>query len=380
MRCPRCGFDLISGTHCFACGYRVPPTGKEAEDSLPDAEFKASGAAIRFVLKLFFVSALFISSIFLYIIIPSPQDAVSPALSSDVPWEVAIPVTATRQGEGQSSANPDPVTTTTQPPSTSILTTLPLDTRNHYLSWMRAHTTEGENFLVAKWERSRAILKKNDLTDDNILRAFLYVPREYFARRYNRKKAYDDTAIPIGHGQTISGPHMVSHMTQSIEPRRQDRILEIGTGSGYQSALLSELSDHVYTIEIVSALYAETDVIYRRLQKDYPEYGNIQRRNADGYFGWKEFAPFQKIIVTAGIDHIPPPLLRQLAPNGIMVIPVGPPSGQTVLRIVKKQNPDGTFTFERTDIYRGRKVIFVPFTAPKGGVHNLRNSVPEGDR
>ena len=167
---------------------------------------------------------------------------------------------------------------------------------------------------------------------------------------------------------------MVSHMTQSIEPERGDRILEIGTGSGYQSALLSELSDHVYTIEIVPALFRETDGIYRRLSKRYPEYASIIRKNGDGYFGWVQYAPFRKIIVTAGIDHIPPPLLRQLAPNGIMVIPVGPPSGQTVLRIVKRPAPGGGFTFERSDIYRGRKVIFVPFTSSGGSRYSLDDS------
>ena len=156
--------------------------------------------------------------------------------------------------------------------------------------------------------------------------------------------------------------------------RADDRILEIGTGSGYQSALLSELCDHVYTIEIVAPLYRETDSIYRSLTARYPEYDSILRKNADGYFGWVQYAPFQKIIVTAGIDHIPPPLLRQLAPNGVMVIPVGLPSGQTVLRIVKRPVPGGGFTFERSDIYHGSKVIFVPFTSTGGVRHSLGDS------
>ncbi|MEI6876596.1 MAG: protein-L-isoaspartate O-methyltransferase, partial [Spirochaetota bacterium] len=138
-----------------------------------------------------------------------------------------------------------------------------------------------------------------------------------------------------------------------------------------QSALLSELSDEVYTIEIVAGLAAETDAIYKKLEKSYPEYLGVERKNADGYYGWPEHAPFHKIIVTAGIDHIPPPLLAQLAPDGVMVIPVGPPTGQTVLKVVKKSLPGGGFSFERSDIYHGRKVIFVPFTAQSGKAHSL---------
>ncbi len=248
---------------------------------------------------------------------------------------------------------------------------VPTNSKKDYIAWMLAHTDETRDFLEKKWNRAQSIIGIKDIYGEGPLRAFLYTPREYFARDFNIKKAYDNTAIPIGYGQTISGPHMVSHMTSAIAPGRTDRILEIGTGSGYQSAVLSELSDHVYTIEIVTPLYKETDGIYRKLSKRYPEYASITRKNADGYNGWLEYAPFQKIVVTAGIDHIPPPLLRQLAPNGIMVIPVGPPSGQTVLRIVKRPAPGGGFTFERSDLYRGRKVVFVPFTSQGGARHSL---------
>lgn len=259
-------------------------------------------------------------------------------------------------------------------PSPRISEDLPTKSKKAYIEWMLAHSDESRPMLEKKWDRAQILFTNKDITSQSLLRAFLYTPREYFARRFNLKKAYENTAIPIGYGQTISGPHMVANMTQSIEPRRADRILEVGTGSGYQSALLSELCNHVYTIEIVTPLYRETDNIYRSLAAHYPEYDAILRKNADGYFGWVQYAPFQKIIVTAGIDHIPPPLLRQLAPNGVMVIPVGPPSGQTVLRIVKHPVPGGGFTFERSDIYHGSKVIFVPFTSADGVRHSLGDS------
>jgi protein-L-isoaspartate(D-aspartate) O-methyltransferase len=171
---------------------------------------------------------------------------------------------------------------------------------------------------------------------------------------------------------------MVSRMTQSIDPQPKDRILEIGTGSGYQAAVLSELSNFVYTIEIVPELVRENEDIYKNWETDYPQYKNIKRKVDDGYYGWAEFAPFDKIIVTCGIDHIPPPLLQQLAPGGIMVIPVGPPSGQTVLKITKTVAPDGSVRLEREDIYKGKRkdIVFVPFTKQGKGVHSLKDDKP----
>ena len=255
----------------------------------------------------------------------------------------------------------------------------PVGSRQAYIDWMAPRTGETPDALGRKWDRAQILLKHGDLVDREVLAAFLYTPREFFARRYNYRKAYEDTAIPIGHGQTISGPRMVTMMTQGLSPRPGERVLEIGTGSGYQSALLSELCDDIWTVEIVAPLYAETDAIYRRLEARFPEYGEIRRRNADGYFGWIEGAPFQKIIVTAGIDHVPPPLLRQLAPGGVMIIPVGPPTGQTMLRIMKKRLPGGGFKFERSDLFKGRKVIFVPFTSGPGASHNLDDGSAGGD-
>ncbi len=248
----------------------------------------------------------------------------------------------------------------------------PLTPKRDYISWMRANTNQGEKYLSARWDRAQTILRLENIKNQRVLEAFLLTPREYFCR--DPRRAYESAALPIGYGQTISGPHMVARMTDYLNPEPEHKVLEIGTGSGYQAAVLSQLSNHVYTIEIVSALGRETDAIYRKHLDRFPEYGNIHRKIGDGYYGWPEYAPFDRIIVTCGIDHVPPELLRQLAPGGIMVIPVGPPSGQTILHIVKRVSKDGTVALEREDIFHGRrKEIFVPFTANEGGVHTERN-------
>jgi protein-L-isoaspartate(D-aspartate) O-methyltransferase len=152
-------------------------------------------------------------------------------------------------------------------------------------------------------------------------------------------------------------------------------VLEIGTGSGYQSAYLANLTDKVWTIEIIKPLAERTRGIYNSLiGRGYTEFEAINSKSVDGYFGWEEAAPFDKIIVTCGIDHIPPPLLQQLKAPGMMVIPVGPPGAQHILKVAKEQQEDGTLTVARTDIYRGRIVPFVPFTKLEGdvikGTHN----------
>ncbi len=251
----------------------------------------------------------------------------------------------------------------------------PSNNYDAYLAWMLTNTDQSEAYLKAKWERAQSLLtwsKYPDITEKKVLEAFLRTPREYFCRVYNKPKAYANAAIPIGYGQTISGPHMVSRMTNSMNPQPEHKVLEIGTGSGYQSAVLAELTNKVYTIEIVEPLAAETDQIYKDLYANYPEYQNIKRKADDGYYGWPEYAPFDRIIVTAGIDHIPPPLLQQLAPNGMMVIPVGPPAGQKILKITKRVAADGTITLDREDIFAGTGAdqhIFVPFTKKGGGTH-----------
>jgi protein-L-isoaspartate(D-aspartate) O-methyltransferase len=154
-----------------------------------------------------------------------------------------------------------------------------------------------------------------------------------------------------------------------------EKVLEIGTGSGYQGAYLAYLTDKVWTVEIIKPLAERTRATYDKLiAEGYTEFKGIQSKNADGYYGWEEAGPFDKIIVTCGIDHIPPPLLQQLKVGGMMVIPVGPPGAQRVLKVTKEKGPDGEIKVTRSDIYGGRIVPFVPFTKLEGneikGTHN----------
>lgn len=253
----------------------------------------------------------------------------------------------------------------------SLEGTVPLDSKQAYMDYMLANTNEDERYLSQRWDRAQVAIGYGDFQIDRIREAFLLTPREHFAREWNSERVYDHAYLGIGYGQTISGPHIVITMTESLNPQPDHKVLEIGTGSGYQSAFLSRLSNHVYTIEIVEPLATSTDEIYSELTDEYPMYGNVSRKVDDGYYGWEEFAPFDKIIVTAGIDHIPPDLIRQLAPGGTMVIPVGPPSGQTILAVTKVVEEDGLVRLLRDDIYDGRlKDVFVPFTSSEGGTHN----------
>jgi protein-L-isoaspartate(D-aspartate) O-methyltransferase len=251
----------------------------------------------------------------------------------------------------------------------------PLDDRQKFVDWMVKNRGEDAKFLGERFDRYRHMVANRDLLDERNKQAFLLTPREDFVLKPNLPRAYDSAYLDIGYGVTISGPHLVGRMTTAIDVQPGEKVLEIGTGSGYQSAYLSHLTDKVFTIEIIKPLAARTRGIYDDLiGQGYTEYKSITTENADGYYGWEANAPFDKIIVTCGIDHIPPSLLRQLQPNGIMVIPVGPPGAQHVLKVVKKQRSDGTFEIARSDIYNGKIVPFVPFTKLEGdaivGTHN----------
>lgn len=243
----------------------------------------------------------------------------------------------------------------------------PMVDRQTFIDWMVKNRGESPEYLGERFDRFLHMVRNQDLYTQKDKLAFLLTPREKFCRVPNLARAYDSAFLDIGYGVTISGPHLVGRMTSAIDVNRGERVLEIGTGSGYQSAMLSYLTDQVFTIEIIKPLATRTRGIYDSLISDgYSEYQAIISENADGYYGWSEHAPFDKIIVTCGIDHIPPSLLQQLQPDGVMVIPVGPPGAQHVLKVIKRQRPDGKFQIIRSDIYNGRIVPFVPFTKLEG--------------
>ncbi|MDR7520067.1 MAG: protein-L-isoaspartate(D-aspartate) O-methyltransferase [Armatimonadota bacterium] len=191
-------------------------------------------------------------------------------------------------------------------------------------------------------------IRARGIRDERVLRAMLTVPRHRFVEARYLAQAYNDHPLPIGYGQTISQPYIVALMSEQAAVRPGHRVLEIGTGSGYQAAILAELTDQVYTIEIIEPLARAAEQRLRDLG-----YRLVRTRIGDGYLGWPEAAPFDAILVTAAPDHVPPPLARQLKEGGRMVIPVGPPGlVQTLWRITKA---DGQLKFTNLG-----DVAFVP--------------------
>lgn len=190
-------------------------------------------------------------------------------------------------------------------------------------------------------------IKARGIKDERVLKAMLKVKRHLFVPQNLRDSAYGDFPLPIGEGQTISQPYIVALMTEILDLKPEDKVLEIGTGSGYQAAILAEIAKEVYTIEILPKLAERAE----KLLKDLG-YKNIKVKCGDGYLGWEEFSPFDKIIVTCAPDHIPQPLIDQLKDGGRMVIPVGGRFYQELVLVEKREGK-----IERKGII---PVLFVP--------------------
>ncbi len=381
--CPGCGLDVPKEGLCDEC--RAIKNTKKSNAvkrrSANDSKKKTNYVLNIWLVVLFFLSGFFIgwlifSNPFKGMMISSGNGGITGTQSDDGKK------TETAPNDQQKSDNQTDTALASKAGSVFSLSTrkdsVPVSNRDEYIAWMTTNTSENPEFLEKRWKCAQTLItwnKSKSITHDRVFEAFLRTPRENFCREKNLSRAYDFTYLDIGWGQTISGPEIVARMTNALNPQPEHKTLEIGTGSGYQSAFLAELSENVYTIEIIEELAKVTDSIYESLVSDYPEYQNVHRKIADGYYGWEEKAPFDRIIVTCGIDHIPPPLLMQLAPEGVMVIPVGPPSGQTILKITKHIDANGNVTLEREDIYSGMNMakastVFVPFKAADGTNHS----------
>jgi protein-L-isoaspartate(D-aspartate) O-methyltransferase len=205
-------------------------------------------------------------------------------------------------------------------------------------------------------------LRERDITDPIVLDVMNRVPRHEFVPESLQSLAYADRPLPIGSGQTISQPYIVALMTQLARPKSESRVLDVGTGSGYQAAVLAEIVDKVFSIEIIEPLAEEARQRLSRLG-----YENVEVRQGDGYRGWPEHAPFDVIIVAAAPDHVPLPLIEQLAPGGRLIIPVG--EGFQSLTVVEKQADGG---IDKETI---APVVFVPMTVGKRATA-ARNRLP----
>ncbi len=227
----------------------------------------------------------------------------------------------------------------------SVTTVFAVDTDNY--ASQRQQMIED---IMADAKRVAGYIDK-DTVNANVMHAMQVVPRHLFMPVEMRPNAYDNRPLPIGYGQTISQPYIVALMTDLLATRPEHKVLEIGTGSGYQAAVLAQLVSEVYSIEIIDQLGQSAKQVLKDL-----DYHNVSTRVADGYDGWPEHAPFDSIIVTAAISHIPPPLVRQLKNGGTMVIPVGTRFQTQQLTLVQK---------DQTGAITTRQIIpvaFVPFT------------------
>jgi protein-L-isoaspartate(D-aspartate) O-methyltransferase len=210
--------------------------------------------------------------------------------------------------------------------------------------------SDNPTFKAAREKLVEKDIAGQGIADPKVLAAMRSVPRHCFVPKRLASKAYADTALPIGASQTISQPYVVALMTESLKLSGNHRVLEIGTGSGYQAAVLAKIVKEVYSIEIKEKLHRESS----RLLNDMG-FTNVKTRHGDGYFGWQEAAPFDAIMITAAINHIPPPLLKQLTEGGRLILPLGNPFSYQNLTLVTKTG--GNYVTKQIT-----GVLFVPMT------------------
>jgi protein-L-isoaspartate(D-aspartate) O-methyltransferase len=208
-----------------------------------------------------------------------------------------------------------------------------------------------------KKKREEMVIKtivERGVTSKSVVQSMKTVKRHLFVPENDVSDAYADHSIPIGYGQTISQPYIVAYMTAAIEPKPEFNVLEIGTGSGYQAAVLAEIVKEVYTIEILPELGNAAAARLKKLG-----YHNVTTKIGDGYFGWAEHGPFDAIVVTAAAEFIPPPLIEQLKEDGKIIIPVGSPFMNQMLMLIEKKG-------KKITSKSLLPVVFVPFTRKKG--------------
>lgn len=216
--------------------------------------------------------------------------------------------------------------------------------------FIMASEAQEKNFRAEREEMVYQQLEKRNIKNEQVLDAFLKVKRHLFVPERYVAMAYEDRPLPIGHDQTISQPFIVAYMVETADIQPAERVLEIGTGSGYQAAILGEIAKEVYTIEIIEDLGRRAGRLLDKLG-----YDNVHVKIGDGYEGWPEHAPFDAILVTAAIAEVPEPLIEQLAEDGRMLIPVGDPNRLQYLELLRKKK--GKIRRERLVPVR-----FVPFT------------------
>jgi len=217
-----------------------------------------------------------------------------------------------------------------------------------FSSYQPALAAEDQSLAAARQRMVERDLQGRDIKDPKVLEIMGRIPRHLFVDSSLKNQAYADHPLPIGEGQTISQPYIVALMTQVLRIKPGEKVLEIGTGSGYQAAVLAELTEQVYTIEIRESLTKRAAKVLKHLG-----YNKVQVKYGDGYFGWEEASPFEAIIITCAANHIPPPLIRQLKEGGRLVIPLGSTTYfQTLTLLTKKRG--------KTDIQHLLGVSFVP--------------------